>query len=180
MQNEMYMLASVLDPASDKRIRDIWKWLADDCGLTGINLTPLPHISWQGAECYDFVRIEEMVKKFSQEYQPFSIKTSGLGFFTGQNPILYVTIVKNRTMLDVHKKLWDDTAIHAECMFEHYSPEEWIPHITLAARDLSMKKVECAVKGLIEKDLMFEVTINNLALLFVKNGEVGIKFKYMF
>jgi hypothetical protein len=161
MQKEIYVLASLLDPDSDRKIRQTWEWLGDTCDLKGINLTPLPHISWQGADCYDFGGLETKVKKITRGLKQFSINASGLGIFTGINPILYLTIVKNITMLQIHKALWENAHLIAENLYSYYSPEEWVPHITLAARDINMK-------------------IDSLALLYVVNGEVGIKFKYEF
>ena len=176
----MYVLASVLDVESQNKIRETWKWLEENCSLSGIKLTPLPHISWQVTDSYDLKKLEKCIDKFSSRTKPFCVNTAGLGVFTGTNPVLYTTVVKTECLMKFHKKIWDITKHLSDSQGEFYSQEFWVPHITLASRDVTPEKLANAIKGLANQSFVMNVWIRNLTCLYVINGETGIHFQYQF
>jgi 2'-5' RNA ligase len=173
----MYVLASVLDIESQEKIRDTWKWLEENCSLSGIKLTPLPHISWQAADDYDFNKLETITNKLTSQNGPFCVRVSGIGIFTGVNPVLYATIVKTEKVIDFHKLIWNRTKSTSGSLYEYYSPEYWVPHVTLASRDVTPEKLACAIKGMANKTFQMELWIDNLTCLYVIKEEVGVRFK---
>ncbi|PZN09218.1 MAG: hypothetical protein DIU69_08940 [Bacillota bacterium] len=48
---------------------------------------------------------------------------------------------------------------------DYYHPESWVPHITLAEHDLDAATAGRAVEFLLNRDLYWEVIIDNVALI---------------
>jgi 2'-5' RNA ligase len=176
----MYAIASLLDPYSSQKIQELWNYLESDCGLFGIKETPLPHFTWQGANDYKFPQVTDALRKVATETSPFMVKTAGLGIFTSENPILYLSLVKSYPLMKAHKDIWDAVQSNVDQLIEYYAPDSWMPHITLAYHDLNRKNLPCALSKLSFRSLDFEITVNNLAVIYQINQRVGLKEQHLF
>lgn len=174
----MYAVASLLNPAADQQTRDLWSLLEKSCGLSGISMTPLPHFSWLAADECDAISTQKALKELSKEIASFTTRTAGLGIFTGANPVLYLAVVKNEALFQVHKKIWDTLEPYSLNMSNFYSAELWIPHITIAYKDLNPTNFSCAAKDLLLVPLDVEVLVDNITLLYHIDDEVGIKEQF--
>lgn len=176
----MYVVASLLNPAASLQTQEIWQSLEDGCGLAGIKLTPLPHFSWQSAAEYDFDRLEMAIRTLAEEERPFHAHTTGLGIFTGANPVLYTSLVKNRRLFDLQESIWQVAAPLATRLNPHYEPSAWVPHITLAYRDITRENLACGIQDLAFQPIGMEILVDHLALIYEVDGQFGIKFRYDF
>jgi 2'-5' RNA ligase len=154
----------------------LWKILKSHCELSGIGMTSLPHFSWQSAEKYDIEKLDRVMRGLSDEFAPFTVHTSGLGLFTGSYPVLYLSLVKSEQLLILHKKIWFQIGPFAEKISQYYSPDFWVPHITIAYHDLDISKIICAVKTFLFTQLDFAIQINNMSVLFQDGDEMGYIF----
>lgn len=179
-RQRVFAIASLLNPAADKTTHELWQWLEWDCGLKGIRLTPTPHFSWLGAEGYDHPRVPIILERFAAEMRPFRVKTAGLGVFTGPNPVLFLPLVKTREMLDIHEQLWRLITPYANQPNPYYDPHQWIPHITLANRDVTPENLACAVNGLLYQSIEFEILVDHLVLIYLIDREVGMVSRFDF
>jgi 2'-5' RNA ligase len=170
----MYAIASLLDPNSDAIIRSVWERFEAHCGLTGIRSTPLPHFSWQGAEGYQVEAVETELAKAAETVEPFFVHASGIGLFTGVRPVVYVALAKSQRMLTVHQMLWERINPLAMSPNDYYAPARWIPHITLAFRELDVDRLACAVEVIAFEKIEFEIRVDNLALIYTANGKAGL------
>ena len=105
-------IASLLDRPATTRVAIIWQELEARCGLLGVKTTPFPHVSWQVTEAYELPLLEKVLGSFTRQVQPFTIHTTGLGLFTGENPILYISILKDEPLnafpfLGLGKNKWE-------------------------------------------------------------------------
>lgn len=169
----MHAIVSMLDEEHFERLKDIWRDLEADCGLAGVHLTPLPHFSWQTASQYDFDRLKPLLSNISAEAQPFFVRTTGIGVFSGELPVVYIPVVKDAPMSGFHGRLWQQVKPTAIGISSHYAPEVWVPHITLAYGDVNRFKLGCAMEKLAFQPLNWEVQVNHLALVFQYSGQVG-------
>ncbi len=176
----MYAIASLLDPYSSQKIQELWNYLESDCGLFGIKKTPLPHFSWQGANDYQFPLVTDVLRKLASKMSPFVVKTGGLGIFTSETPILYLSLVKTDQMIKAHKRIWDAIESKADQLIEYYAPDSWMPHITLAYHDLNRQNLPCAFSELAFRPFNFEITVNNLAVIYQIDQQVGLREQYLF
>jgi 2'-5' RNA ligase len=162
-------IASLLDRPATTRVALIWQDLEARCGLVGVKTTPFPHVSWQVTEDYKVPLLEKALDVLSGQIQPLTIHTTGLGLFTGENPILYISILKDEPIMRLHSLLWEKLngiGLHPS---PYYSPAQWVPHITLAFNDLNRQNLDCAMQYLAFQSFDWEILIDNL--VFVAQSE---------
>jgi 2'-5' RNA ligase len=158
-------LASLLDETHTRWVENIWQALAERCQLLDVRTELPPHFTWQVVERYDVEKLEPVVRSLAWATPPFSVRTSGLGIFTGRNPVLYIHIVKDALLMRLHEQIWQRSACCAIRPSPYYNLQNWTPHITLAADNVRPAELHCALELLALEPLNWEIPINNLVLL---------------
>lgn len=177
----MHTIISELDSESSKIVRDLWQQLHDKCGLRGIYMTPTPHFTWLVAEKFELDLVKSILNDIVAEIQSFKLHTFGLGIFSGEEPVLYLPMVKSLKMIDLHCQIWEHIAPLSQGLKMYYSPKIWVPHITLARKDLTKETLSCAINAIAFEQIELYVKVNNLAVAELDNDEVGkIVQKYQF
>ncbi len=169
----MHAIVTLLEPAIYARVEAIWRVLELKCGLKGIKATPFPHFSWQVADDYGFPGLENELQVFADTAEPFSVRTTGIGVFSGPDPVIYILIVKDRTLTRFHKNVWDLSLPFAREPAEFYSPDTWVPHVTLAHTDVNRETLSCAMEELAFVPFNWEIKIENLAIVSRIGNEIG-------
>jgi 2'-5' RNA ligase len=169
----MYGVVSLLDETHAGLIRGIWQELQDNCGLTGIRVTPIPHFSWQVAEEYDRLGLESALRELALASEPFVVNTAGLGLFTGLNPVLFIPLVKDSHLIAFHRRVWEATLPFTVTPSLYYAPQAWVPHITLAHGDLDSQNLLCAVQRLAFRSFKWEISIDTLDLIGQSDDQIG-------
>jgi 2'-5' RNA ligase len=173
-------IASLLDEAATTRVEHLWRELEVHCDLVGVKATPFPHFSWQVTEAYHLSRLESVLHSLALQARPFSIHTAGLGLFTGETPVVYISIVKDETLMRLHTLLWEQLHGIAINPSQHYSPGEWVPHITLAYNDVNLANIDCAIKYLTFQSFDWEIQIDNLILVAQVDDQPTETVRYRF
>ena len=60
----------------------------------------------------------------------------------------------------------------------HYSPENWMPHITIIQQRFSLDNVYCVIKDLYQKDLGMEFKVQKVEIIYQNENEEGIKAEF--
>ena len=173
----MQALVSLLESTASSQVQSLWQKLEERCGLRGIKSTPYPHFSWVVAEEYDGDGMDTALDAITHSASPFTIQTSGLGLFTGLEPIIYIVIAKDQRLLEFHKVIWENTKNLGRGVNQYYMPDTWIPHVTLAHSDVDRDTLLCAMEELGFLSLNWEIEIDNLALVGQAGNEVGTLIK---
>ena len=176
----MDAVVSLLDEKHYKLVEDLWTDLERRFGMRGIYVTPFPHFSYQVAERYDVDRLAGALKRFAARTRPFTVRTGGLGLFTGSFPVLYVPVVRTPPLSEVQDQLWTEVSPTAAGISPYYAGEQWQPHITLAHGDLDPERLGAATRYLAERDFHWEVLIANVALIHDTGEEQLPKHRYEF
>ena len=169
----MHGIVTLLDEKHHTKVKHLWQILEAECGLRGIQVTPIPHFSWQVAQDYKYEQLSLILEEVSRQAVPFKVNTGGIGIFTGEVPVLYISVVKNLHMLQMHEKLWRETynaGININLM---YNPEKWMPHITVAYGDVNQDTLRCAIGKLAFQIFNWEFQVDNLAVISQPDGGVG-------
>lgn len=169
----MFAIVSLLDSASRSQVQRIWNELETNCGLTGVRVTPYPHFTWHTADSYESNHLESYLAKLAETVKPFTVQSTGLGIFTGVSPVIYVPVVKNQVMIKIHEKIWHEAKDLSNQANSHYSPDLWIPHITLAFKDITPEKMNCSLKQLSNRNFDWEIKIDNFAIVCQVENRVG-------
>jgi 2'-5' RNA ligase len=177
----MQGIVSLLPCPFYEQVNEIWKELEKEAGIVGIKATPYPHFSWQIANNYDLNKLEIILKEIAKNSKPFLVHTNGLGFFTGERPVIYIPVVKTREMMSFHLKVFKLTEGLANEASKLYDPKSWVPHISLAYEDLNENNICKAVKILLSQNFNWVFKIDNLSVICENEGKTGtLKFKFPF
>jgi 2'-5' RNA ligase len=169
----MHAIISKLDPESSSTVRNYWQQLNEHCGLAAIYSLPTPHVTWFAAESIEVERIPPVLAKIAANRVPFTLHTFGLGIFSGEQPVLYLPMVKSLEMIDLHGEIWDQVEPFSKDPKTYYSPKFWVPHITLALRDLTPETLTCAVNALGFEPIELFVSIDNLIMAESEEDSLG-------
>jgi 2'-5' RNA ligase len=169
----MHGIITLLDPPHYSQVENIWQDLEQHCGLSGVRVTPLPHFSWQIADEYDLQSLRPVLKEICEAASPFTVLTTGLGVFSGGVPVIYIPVVKNTRLILLHDLIWSATSEVSRQRNPFYSPDMWLPHITLAYGDVDQEKLRCAMSHLAFNDYNWEIPIDHLTLVYQTEGQEG-------
>jgi len=173
----MYAIISELDPQSSRIIADLWQRLYDTCGLKAIYNVPTPHFSWFAAEDLDIQRAAPILSQIAQTSDALAIHTFGLGLFSGRHPVLYLPMVKSAEMISFHHQIWNQIQPYSQDPKLYYSPKLWIPHITLALKDLSPENLACAVNSLAFDPFELLVIVESISIAEYTDENLGQTLK---
>ena len=176
----MQGIVSLLDDEHYALVESIWAELEREFGVHGIYTTPFPHFSYQVAQGFDLDAAEPILQRIAARAAPFRIKTAGLGIFNVTHPVLYVPVVRSPTLSALHEMLWSELAPLATGAPDYYRPDMWMPHITLAHGDIDWDKLVELVRALRSRQFHWEVSVNNLSLIYDTGTEQGLRCRYNF
>ena len=159
-------LVTILDEPYGTEIRRLWNRFQVECGVeNSLASNPIPHFSWQGAESYHSPEINEVVQHMAGLAQPFTVRTSGIGLFTGSSLVVYLALVKNQALSDLHARLWEQTHELAVQPNLYYHPDCWMPHITLAKEPMDFPSLTCILKKVVFLSFDWEIPIDHFAII---------------
>jgi hypothetical protein len=161
----MHGISSLLDPPTDRLVRDIWFAFERQFGWIGAQAVLSPHFSWHVAEAYPFDRLKSGLMEIARQQSPFTINTAGLGLFLHPKPVLYLAIVVSPALLELHQTVHNFAETIASDSHNSYDPSQWVPHITLAFQDFEISMIDQAVKALEPVQLHRSILINNFAIV---------------
>jgi hypothetical protein len=172
-ERRVFAIVSLLDEEAKATIHALWRDLEEACGLKAIKIFPIPHFTWQGADYYDISLLEAELEKIARLTPPLVVHTEGLGLFTGPSPVIYLPLVNGPAMLRFHQDMWERVHPMAHNPNRYYAPGTWIPHISLALRDVTHANIGCAMLQLAFRPLNLTLHVNNLALVYQIGDQVG-------
>jgi 2'-5' RNA ligase len=175
----MHGLVSLLPNKYYKQVEEIWQELENDCGLSGIRVTPFPHFSWLIAKDFDWATLEQSMKEVAEKTRPFSVNTGGIELFSGPNPVIFIPIRHTAALRKLHQCIWDAIQLTGINLSPYYAPPIWTPHISLAYTDVTRENIGCAMQKLAFQTFNWEFEVNNISLIYEPDGKIG-QLRYRF
>jgi hypothetical protein len=169
----MHGIVSLLNEPNYSKVEKLWLDLEMECGLRGIKVTPLPHFSWQVAMDYDLDLLRPVLQDIAAKARPFETRTTGVGIFSGPNPVVFINVVKTDEMMNFHKLVWEKTSHTALGISSFYDPLSWIPHITIAHTDMVWPSVSCAIQKLVYQPFNWQIKVSSISVISQDEGLVG-------
>jgi 2'-5' RNA ligase len=173
----IFAIVSEMDAGATAAIQALWHELEVTCGMKAIKMFPLVHFTWQEAGLYDIVPLVDALEHLARITPPLVVHTGGLGIFTGDAPVIFIPLVKEPNLVRLHQEMWAQTQAFAQHNKLYYSPEMWVPHISLALKDVTRENIGRAVEQLAFRSLEMTLQINNLALVFQFGDQIGQLFR---
>lgn len=161
-------IVSLLDPASERAVRALWAELDERHGLREVaQRVPYPHCSYHVAEDYDLAQLAGVLRRVAAQTQPFTATISGLGAFEQPEAVLHLAVERNAALDALHAALWrelEQTDIAREPA-AIYGAQTWVPHVTLAQRDLTLDALRAIQAQWAGRDLRRDIWVSDLTLL---------------
>ena len=169
----MFSIISELDPDTAVFVMHLWRKLSDACGLKGIYNFPNPHFTWLVADSVETKPVCELMAEIAKKTYTFPVRMTGINVFEGHSPVLYLSLFKSLALAKLHLNLLHQVKPFFGEINKYYSPEHWIPHVTLALRDLTNETLDCAVKSIEEEATGQMLWVNNIMLVQADEKEQG-------
>lgn len=161
-------IVTTLSASHDELVQQIWEKMRLECDVSlQLGEKPIPHFSWQGADAYDLPAVYEVLTELCESERPFKIQTSGVGIFTGQFVTFYITLVRSQPLSILHQKIWERVAALGINLNLYYSPQMWIPHITVAHNLHAIEEIVCVTGKLANQFFNWQINVDHLTMLHI-------------
>lgn len=166
----MVAVVSLLDAAHTKLVNDIINDLESTFGLQGVKITADPHMTWLICEVEKLTELKNYLKQVARQTSYITVKTTGLGIFPGEHPVIFVPVIRADGLNLLHAQLCEGIRQFSWPTVPHYNPDQWVPHISLALRDTAPELLSKLVTHLNKNTYNWELVLNNISIL-KKEGE---------
>jgi 2'-5' RNA ligase len=161
----MLAITSLLpSPASD-HINTLIKSLEKEFGLTDVQATPEPHLTYQIVEPADLEILKEALHEIARTTKPFIAHTTGLGMFPGDNPVIHIPVLRSDDLNLLHHRVLEAAAPLCSRTDKFSAPDLWLPHVSLALHDTTPELLGPVLQFLNNQTFNLELAINNLTIL---------------
>ncbi|MBF9237256.1 2'-5' RNA ligase family protein [Hymenobacter sp. BT683] len=169
----MFAITSLLNPRNAMRINRIVKGLETQFGLDDVQDTPDPHLTYLLTGTRRLNDLKAVLRDVAATTPPFSAYTTGLGVFPGDNPVIYIPVLRSNDLNLLHQRVLDVTAPMCRAG-SYYSPDRWLPHLSLALHDTTPDLLGPVLRHLNQETYNLRLNVNNLALLR-KKGDLFVR-----
>lgn len=139
-----------------------------------------PNLGFQGGQCENISSLKRDMLDLSSTIAPFEIVVNGFGYFEHPTNVIYLKVIKTEKLKRLHKNINDLLSEHCSNIFEFYTPENWIPHITVAMNDLTNENFKHFKENLVEQTPFFTHKVSYLQLVkFCENGRIELVENFM-
>jgi hypothetical protein len=104
-----------------------------------------------------------------------SPRASGLGVFTGTEAIIFMHVVRSAALDRLHQDIWDNCTPRFGVGLPYYSPEAWVPHVTLAQGPRTRAQLPEITRTLGERDLAWDIPVKTLAIIEDGGADRGLR-----
>ncbi|WP_242918573.1 2'-5' RNA ligase family protein [Pontibacter liquoris] len=170
----MIAITSLLDEDHSERVLELTGHLEKKFGLTGVKMTPYAHLTLLTAEVPDMEELKHYLDQVSLETPSITVRTTGLGVFPGQSPVVYIPVLRTPPINQLHARLHREISEMSSEMGLYYNPNLWLPHISLALGDTTPEMLGPVLSFLCQFNFNWEIKIENLTIL-QKCGEYFLK-----
>ena len=147
------------------RVEALWEQMESSFGVPRGYPGAIPHFTLHlGSHDVD-PGAEEVVRAVANRTAPFTVYTSGLGVFGGPVPVVHVMVARAPAAANLAVALERELAAAGYPSTDPYfAPERWIPHITIAHRNLAGVALGPLLEWLVAQDLAWEVPVGSISI----------------
>ncbi len=171
-------ILSIIEDQHYKEVKRLWKLFEKQYNSIGVQTFNHPNITFQGGEVTDIKLLTSEFRDLATEIKPFKIEVDGFGSFDKR--VIYLRVKKSRDIARINEVIDQRLKSYHVTVFEEYSPERWIPHITVAMDDLVENEFDKAWSSLSGVKFGFEQKLHNLCLVKrYPSGKIKILKKFL-
>ncbi|MEG4292181.1 2'-5' RNA ligase family protein [Microcoleus sp. C2C3] len=162
---QRFFIALVPPPDIEQHITEIQQYFAEHYNSRGALNSP-PHITLQPpfhSLTEDVPKLEESLNQFSVNRRPIPVTLSGFAAFAPR--VIYADVVKSPELLEIHSYLMSYRSANLGIVDRVSQSRPFVPHMTVAFRDLTKENFQTAWLEFAGRSLHFEFTASALTLL---------------
>jgi 2'-5' RNA ligase len=175
-----FSVATLVDFSRNAEAKESWNRVKVISQIEGFALSPMPHISFHVAMDYDLPVVNASLIEITGRFQTFVMRASGVGVFSGIQPVVYFPVVKTRKLLDLHEEIWNGLKDATKSANMFYAPDDWMPHVTMAYQKADAYNICDVIGRLIKEHIEFEFLVDHLAIIYRDREELGQKGTFPF
>jgi 2'-5' RNA ligase len=166
-------IVSNLEGQPYKKIKKLWASLERKYDCVAFEQYAHPHVSFQAARTSDIRQLKTDFQKLVSQIKPFKIEVGGLRHF--DKKVIYLQIRKTQELVEIHRLVDHFLQTRCQDLFEYYTPENWIPHLTLAQKVPTVRNFEKAWHELTDSRLRFRQRLHNICMVkWYPDGKIKI------
>ena len=172
-------IATLITGSERDEVLRYWDIFEKEYNSIGVRSCDHPNLGFQGGDCSNLDFLKDELSNLCNIISPFEMIVDGFGYFEAPSKVVYLQVMKTNELIEIHKEI--NIILSKSCIstFQYYTPEYWVPHITLAMDDLSETSFDTFKKRHKDTSPSFNQTISNLALVeFKDNGLVELLQRY--
>lgn len=135
----------------------------------GLPRLSVPHLSYHLAGSYDWAGVSGSLEELALAAKPFDVIADAVAIFESIPAVVYLTVSQPEALRSLQRRVFERIAPHAHSPDEYYTPEKWVPHITVAAGIDPIQATKLA-QSLRSKKIQWRIRVDNLAFMSVENG----------
>ncbi|MDB5233602.1 MAG: hypothetical protein JWR44_595 [Hymenobacter sp.] len=170
----MLAITTLLSPPHITRINTIIKRLEEKFGIDDVQATLDPHLTYQLAGVKKLSALKAALAEVAATTAPFAVHTTGLGVFPGEQPVIYIPVLRTDALNALHRRILAATAPLCLRTDKFSGPDCWLPHISLALHDTTPALVGPVLTYLNQETYNLKINIDNLAILR-QDGDLFVK-----
>ena len=162
---QRFFIALVPPDDIQEQITQIKLYFAEHYNSRGALSSP-PHITLQPPFEWlpaDVPKLEESLNLFAANRLPIPVTLSGFAAFAPR--VIYADVVKSAGLLEIHKYLMSYLEANLGIVDRLSQTRLFVPHMTVAFRDLTQENFHTAWLEFAARDIHFEFTAAALTLL---------------
>jgi 2'-5' RNA ligase len=159
----MPAVVSLLDAQHTQDVERLWDAVAEHLGIEKIPYA-YPHLTYHAATYYaNAAQLLPTLQTLAQNLTPFEIRVSGVGIFTYPRRVLYLPVARNEALSALQQQVY--TLMRGATQELFYSPEYWLPHVSLSVFDIKTAMLPRAIAFLSQHELEWRIRVDNLCLV---------------
>jgi 2'-5' RNA ligase len=161
-------------------VNKIKQHFADNYASRGAQKSP-PHITLQPPFVWGDEQVpllEEILDDFAKQQQSLSITLNGFAAFPHR--VIYMNVMQDQPLLTLQSDLMTYLATTGRIVDQVSQTRPFVPHMTVAFRDLTKQNFQAAWPEFSQRQLHFTFTANHLTLLLHDGKRWQIKSEFGF
>jgi 2'-5' RNA ligase len=129
----------------------------------------LPHISYHVAGSYNWKGVIGALDELGSRFEPFDILADAVAIFESIPAVVYLTVSDPGPLRDLQEAVFERIARHGHACDAYYTPQTWVPHITIAS-GIDPQEATRLAQSLRSKKIHWKIRIDNLAFMSIDHA----------
>jgi 2'-5' RNA ligase len=136
------------------------------------------HFSWMVSQAINLETVSATLQSIAETTMEFECMNGGIGVFSGEFPVVTFVLARNKKLAATQLKIWNNCYPNMGMVNVKYSPDAWIPHITLLHYDIEKEDYCSFIEKSISTNIQFRIMVDNLAIIFKDGNKAGLLTRY--